>query len=76
MPLMSSLGIDFGKALQMTNILRDLPSDIREGRCYIPDEELKKLNFPIKPPIKYIKNIPNLDEINGNFIEELEDKRR
>ncbi len=47
MPLMSSLGIDFGKALQMTNILRDLPSDIREGRCYIPDEELKKLNLTV-----------------------------
>ena len=29
-------GIRFGKALQMINILRDIPSDLRNGRCYIP----------------------------------------
>ena len=44
-PLMSSLGIDFGKALQMTNILRDCPSDIRLGKCYISDEELNELQL-------------------------------
>ena len=33
---MSSLGVRFGKALQMTNILRDVPRDLRIGRCYIP----------------------------------------
>jgi len=42
---MSSLGIDFGKALQMTNILRDCPSDIRLGKCYIPDEDLNELKL-------------------------------
>lgn len=45
MSLMSSLGIDFGKALQMTNILRDCPSDIRLGKCYIPDEDLNELKL-------------------------------
>ncbi len=35
-----NLGINFGKALQLTNILRDLPSDLRIGRCYLPDYEL------------------------------------
>lgn len=29
-------GILFGKGLQMVNILRDLPEDLRRGRCYIP----------------------------------------
>lgn len=29
-------GIQFGKALQLTNILRDLPRDLRIGRCYLP----------------------------------------
>lgn len=33
-------GIQFGKALQMINILRDIPEDIRLGRCYIPTEAL------------------------------------
>jgi farnesyl-diphosphate farnesyltransferase len=31
-------GVYFGKALQLTNILRDLPKDHALGRCYIPDE--------------------------------------
>jgi len=34
--VMSPLGIRFGKGLQMVNILRDLPEDLRKGRCYIP----------------------------------------
>ncbi len=33
-------GIQFGKALQMINILRDIPEDLRFGRCYIPREAL------------------------------------
>ena len=35
-------GIRFGKALQMINILRDIPEDLRFGRCYIPEQELAK----------------------------------
>ena len=35
-------GIRFGKALQMINILRDIPEDLRFGRCYIPKEALNK----------------------------------
>ena len=38
--MMSEFGIRFGKALQMTNILRDIPKDISIGRCYIPKAEL------------------------------------
>ena len=33
---MIPLGIRYGKGLQMVNILRDLPRDLRNGRCYIP----------------------------------------
>ena len=32
----AALGIEFGKALQMVNILRDVPADLRAGRCYLP----------------------------------------
>jgi farnesyl-diphosphate farnesyltransferase len=35
-------GIRFGKALQMINILRDIPEDLRFGRCYIPLEALQR----------------------------------
>lgn len=34
-------GIRFGKGLQLTNILKDLSTDLRRGRCYIPLELLK-----------------------------------
>ena len=30
------LGVNFGKGLQLVNILRDLPADLRAGRCYLP----------------------------------------
>lgn len=33
-------GVDFGKGLQLVNILRDLPRDLRQGRCYLPADEL------------------------------------
>jgi len=35
-------GIRFGKGLQLVNILRDLPADLREGRCYIPEARLSE----------------------------------
>ena len=37
---MSRLGVGFGKALQLTNILRDVPRDLRIGRCYLPESQL------------------------------------
>ncbi|MDA0265213.1 MAG: phytoene/squalene synthase family protein, partial [Chloroflexi bacterium] len=37
---MSETGVRFGKALQLTNVLRDLPRDLRLGRCYLPADEL------------------------------------
>jgi farnesyl-diphosphate farnesyltransferase len=33
-------GIRFGQGLQLVNILRDLPADLRNGRCYLPWEQL------------------------------------
>lgn len=35
-------GIRFGKGLQLVNILRDLPADLRQGRCYVPLDELTR----------------------------------
>jgi farnesyl-diphosphate farnesyltransferase len=34
-------GVRFGKGLQLVNILRDLPRDLRQGRCYMPIQSLK-----------------------------------
>jgi farnesyl-diphosphate farnesyltransferase len=35
-------GIRFGRGLQMVNILRDVPADLRAGRCYLPGEALAR----------------------------------
>ena len=37
---MNDLGVRFGKALQLTNVLRDVPRDLRAGRCYLPEPQL------------------------------------
>ena len=33
-------GIRYGQGLQLVNILRDLPKDLRQGRCYLPSDRL------------------------------------
>ena len=33
-------GVRFGKGLQLVNILRDIPRDLRQGRCYLPADRL------------------------------------
>lgn len=42
---MQRRGVRFGKGLQMTNVLRDLPKDLRIGRCYLPRQELEALGL-------------------------------
>ena len=38
-------GVRFGKGLQLVNILRDLPADLRQGRCYIPAPRLESIGL-------------------------------
>lgn len=33
-------GVRFGQGLQLVNILRDLPRDLQQGRCYVPADLL------------------------------------
>jgi len=42
---MARLGVRFGKALQLTNVLRDVPRDLRIGRCYLPQSRLFDLGL-------------------------------
>jgi farnesyl-diphosphate farnesyltransferase len=42
---MRSRGVRFGKALQLTNVLRDVPRDLRNGRCYLPRKDLAALGL-------------------------------
>lgn len=34
--------VQFGKGLQLVNILRDLPADLKKGRCYLPADQLAR----------------------------------
>jgi len=40
--------VQFGKGLQLVNVLRDCAADLRQGRCYLPAVELQALG--LQPP--------------------------
>jgi farnesyl-diphosphate farnesyltransferase len=42
---MTGLGIRYGQGLQLINILRDAGEDLRQGRCYLPANELESLGL-------------------------------
>jgi farnesyl-diphosphate farnesyltransferase len=42
LPRMRALGSRLGKGLQLTNVLRDIPRDLRQGRCYLPRQDLAR----------------------------------
>ena len=46
---MRRLGAEYGKGLQLVNILRDLPEDLRNGRCYLPEPELRAVGTSPSP---------------------------
>jgi farnesyl-diphosphate farnesyltransferase len=43
--VMVARGIRFGKALQLTNVLRDCGKDLRIGRCYLPSTLLEQVDL-------------------------------
>jgi farnesyl-diphosphate farnesyltransferase len=43
-PLLAN-GVRFAKGLQLVNILRDVPADLRNGRCYIPEDALQAVGL-------------------------------
>jgi phytoene synthase len=44
-PKTREYAVHLGKALQLTNILRDVKTDAARGRIYLPESELKKFNI-------------------------------
>ncbi len=38
---LKQLGANYGKGLQLINILRDLPSDLQQNRCYLPVADIE-----------------------------------
>ena len=64
---MLRLGIRFGKALQLINILRDIPSDLNIGRCYIPSVRLADLGMNVSD----LKNKHSMEKFRPLYTEYL-----
>ena len=43
-PACRDYAVYLGKALQLTNILRDVKTDAERGRIYLPQSEVEKFN--------------------------------
>jgi len=55
-PSTKQFAVDLGIALQMTNILRDIGKDAKNGRIYLPQEDLIKFNYTEQEIISLIYN--------------------
>jgi phytoene synthase len=44
-PACQEYAIQLGLALQMTNIIRDVGKDLRDGRIYLPEEDLARFSY-------------------------------
>ncbi|CAI3938322.1 Phytoene/squalene synthetase (ERG9) (PDB:3WEK) [Commensalibacter communis] len=50
-----------GRALQLTNVLRDIKEDAERGRLYLPKELLERFRLPLEP--KKCINHPGVDQV-------------
>jgi farnesyl-diphosphate farnesyltransferase len=69
------LGINFGKGLQLTNILKDLAKDFHHGRCYLPQEQLARLHVHVNELRKpeTLLRIPSDLQVGLRTLEYLDD---
>jgi|ERR1044071_98235 farnesyl-diphosphate farnesyltransferase len=73
--LLLTNSVRFGKGLQMVNILRDLESDLRLGRCYLPEEKLSPLGL-VASDLLLISNEPRLRPLFNAYICQAEENLR
>jgi farnesyl-diphosphate farnesyltransferase len=60
--------VRFGKGLQLVNILRDLPADLRQGRCYLPAERLAGIGLQPADLLKP-ENEPKLRPLYHEYLD-------
>jgi len=68
-------GVRFGKGLQLVNILRDIPSDLRQGRCYLPKQKLTACELA-PDDLLNPTNEPRFRELYDSFLARAEDHLR
>ncbi|HWY78353.1 MAG TPA: phytoene/squalene synthase family protein [Verrucomicrobiae bacterium] len=64
-------GVRFGKGLQLVNILRDLPADLRNGRCYLPAVSLSATGLSATDLLEP-KNEPKLRPLYARYLDACE----
>jgi len=64
--------VRFGKGLQLVNILRDLPADLRQGRCYLPEDRLWAAGLA---PFELLQpaNAPRLRLLYDRYLDQAEE---
>ena len=62
-------GVRFGKGLQLVNILRDMPGDLRQGRCYIPADKLAGSNLTARDLLE-AKNMDRFRPLCDHYLEQ------
>jgi phytoene synthase len=65
-PRCKEYAIQLGKALQFTNILRDVGSDAERGRIYLPQTELKRFNVQAEDILQH-KYTPEFVQLAESF---------
>lgn len=76
-----ALGVDYGKALQLVNILRDLPADFASGRCYLPADDATAALWAQQPSaargeyLRWVRRAADLLESGRQYIKSLNPAR-
>lgn len=68
-PEMRELGVRYGQGLQLINILRDAGTDLRNGRCYLPADELHSLGMT---PEEILRNAARIAPVVQKWREKAE----
>ena len=64
--------VKFGKSLQLINILRDLPDDLRMGRCYIPSQTLHGIGMASEDLLE-MSNIKKFRPLYNSYLSRAEE---
>jgi len=67
---MLALGRSYGMGLQLINILRDAGSDLRAGRCYFPEDELRAVDLS---PAQIVSGPARFQPVYEKWIEKAQD---
>jgi farnesyl-diphosphate farnesyltransferase len=66
---MRDFGVRYGQGLQLVNILRDAGTDLRQGRCYFPADELQSLGLA---PAEILRDPPRVEPLMKKWREKAE----